>query len=320
MKTFVKIFVLQGFLLLLLNCSTGIESQEYRKAYDAYSEGRYQTAVTFLDSAINLFPDLSEAYLLRAKANYKMGAKSLVFGDLNKSIELNNNFSAYHTRGKIYLEMNDYVNAKSDLRNAYELNPGNSDLLFDLGYLESTIGEHQLALEYYLQSLELNRKNPAAYVNVGNLYAIMGNSHLAVDYYSRALVLDNTNSMAYFNRANEKVLIGDLPGSIEDYESSLFFDPNNLNTHFITAELKSKLNDLKGAIYHYSRIIEIDSTNAKAYHLRALTEISLNNKTNACNDFVKAGDLGYFDSYEMIKKYCDNKQIQKKKVNNKSKR
>ena len=37
-------------------------------------------------------------------------------------------------------------------------------------------------------------------------------------------------------------------------------------------------------------------------------ETSINDEKNACADFKKAGDLGYFDAYEMIKKYCDNKK------------
>jgi hypothetical protein len=33
---------------------------------------------------------------------------------------------------------------------------------------------------------------------------------------------------------------------------------------------------------------------------------------NACDDFVKAGELGFFEAYEIIKEYCQDKNNKKK--------
>ncbi len=316
MKILKALSIILFFGLLLISCSVTEQLSEYTSAEEAYNQGRYQTALTFINRALEIQNDQPDFYVLRAKANYKVGNKNLAMDDLNKSLALKINFNALHLRGKLFLENNNLEAAKQDLRQAYDINSESGDLLFDLGYLEYLNGENQLALEYYTQSVKFNSRNPNTYVNIGNIYAVMGNSKLAIDNYSKALVLDTTDGIAYYNRANEKMLLGDFTGAVEDYENSLLIDSTNTNTLFILAEAKMKINDNKGALNNYSTIIKLDSTSAKAYYFRGITEIALGENNNACLDFKKAGERGYFDAYEMIKKYCgpQKKLIKKKKV------
>lgn len=316
MDSFNKITVFI-YLIILYGCVNSLQIAEYNAAVDAYKEGKYQTSITYVDQALQKDNSEPEFYVLRAKANYKIGNKVLAMDDLNKSLELSNNFSAFHLRGKLYLEKNELEKAKIDFRNAYELNSESADLLFDLGYLEFMNGENQLALDYYTKASGYDSRNPATYVNIGNLYAMMGNSKVAIDNYSKALVLDTTDGIAYYNRANEKMLLGDFNGAIEDYENSLLIDSTNIGTLFVLAEAKIKVNNISGALSNYNSIINLDSTSAKAYYLRGTAEIVLEEYDKACVDFKKAGERGYFDAYEMIKKYCDPKKKTQKKKNKK---
>ena len=319
MKTFIRnSLVYVSFPLILAACSSTIQLPEYLSAINAYDDGKYQTAITFIEQAMMLENNISDFYLLRAKANYKLGNKSLCLDDLNKSIELESTFKALHLRGKLYLEMNELEKSKVDLRQAYSLNPESADLLFDLGYLEFLSRENQLALEYYISASRYESRNPATYVNIGNLYAMMGDSKLAIDNYSKALVLDTLNVIAYYNRANEKMLLGNFTEAIEDYESCLLIDSTYINALFILAEAKTTVKDFSGALKNYNSIIKLDSSSAKAIYLRGTIEIILERNDLACMDFKRAGELGYFDAYEMIKKYCGpKKKTQKKKVNKK---
>jgi tetratricopeptide (TPR) repeat protein len=294
-------------------CISALELSEYNAALNAYKEGKYQTSITYVEQALQKDNTEPEFYVLRAKANYKIGNKVLAMEDLNKSLELGNSFAAYHLRGKLYLENNELEKAKVDLRIAYELNPKSPDVLFDLGYLEFANGESQLALEYYKEASKYDSRNPKTYVNIGNLYAMMGESKIAIDNYSKALVLDTINGIAFYNRANEKMILNDIEGAIEDYEKSLEIDSVNISTLIMLAEAKLKVGDLDGALSNYNSIIKIDTTFAKAYFLRGVSQVSIEEYGNACKDFKRAGELGYFEAYEMIKKYCDKKYLQKKK-------
>ena len=303
---------------IMFGCTSTKELPEYNSALNAYNEGKYQTAITYIDRALQTKNDEPEFYILRAKSNYKIDNKILAMNDLNRSLELENSFNARYLRGKVFLEFDELEQARQDFREAYKINSESADLLFDLGYLEYLNGENQLALEYYTKASKLNSRNPATYVNLGNLYAMMGDSKKAIDNYSKALVLDTTDGIAYYNRANEKMLLGDFIGAIEDYKNSLLIDSLNINTLFVLAEAKTKVNDISGALNNYNQILKLDSTSAKTFYFRGSAEIMLKKFDNACIDFKKAGELGYFDAYEMIKKYCDTKKkTQKKKTQKK---
>jgi tetratricopeptide (TPR) repeat protein len=302
---------------MLIACAAKLDMPQYIDALEAYNEGRYQTTLTLINQAISIEPEVAEFYLLRARANYKLNNKVSAMNDLNSSLKLEESFSAFYLKGRIFLERSEFSKAKTNFRKSYKLNPTSAELLFDLGYLEYLNGENQLAIDYYLKAAKYDSRNPAVYVNIGNLYGIMGNSKLAIDNYSKALVLDTTDGIPYYNRANEKMILNDINGAIEDYKKSLEIDSLNTNTMFILAEAQSKIGDFSGAIVNYNSILKIDSTSAKVFYLRGLSLLSLNDDKNACMDFNKAGELGYFDAYDMIKKYCDPKKLKQTKKSNK---
>lgn len=310
MKT-IKVKIL--FLITLFGCVSSLELPQYNSALNAYKEGKFQSTLTYINQALEYDGYEPLYYVLRAKANYKIGNKTSAMEDLNKSIELAENPQAYHLRGKLYLENSDLEKAGIDLRHAYSLDQKSGELLFDLGYLEFLNGDNQQALNYYNSAVKYDSRNPKIYVNIGNIYSMLGNSKTAIDFYSKALVLDTTDGIAFYNRANEKMILNDIKGAIEDYNYSLQIDSTNINTLFMLAEANNKIGDINSSLIQYNSILNIDTAAAKAYYLRGIIEITKEDYDKACMDFKKAGDLGYFDSYEMIKKYCDKKNLIKKK-------
>lgn len=312
MNSIRKLFIILT-LILVVSCATSLEMPEYKSALDAYGSGKYQTTITFINQAIENNPEESEYYVLRAKANYKIGNKSSAMEDLNHSLNIADNYSAYHLRGKLFLEQSQLEKAGMDLRKAYSINPQSGDILFDLGYLEFLNGDTQQALNYYSSAAKYDSRNAKVYVNIGNLYSMLGNSKTAIDFYSKALVIDTTDGVAFYNRANEKMMMNDIKGAIEDYSFSLMIDSMNTNTLFMLAEANNKIGDINSSLVQYNSIIKIDSSAAKAYYLRGIVEVAKEEFSKACNDFKKAGELGYFDAYEMSKKYCDKKVLQKEK-------
>lgn len=64
---------------------------------------------------------------------------------------------------------------------------------------------------------------------------------------------------------------------------------------------KEELKDYRGAIADYSTAIEIDPKYAITYYFRGLAKLKLGQKDS---DFSNAGELGYSDAYDAIKKNC----------------
>jgi hypothetical protein len=57
----------------------------------------------------------------------------------------------------------------------------------------------------------------------------------------------------------------------------------------------------------------LEPADATAYYNRGICYANIDLKNNACSDFTKAGELGMFEAYEVIKKYCGNQPKEKKK-------
>ena len=64
-----------------------------------------------------------------------------------------------------------------------------------------------------------------------------------------------------------------------------------------------KLNDFKSAVVDYSEAIGIDDKFAEAYFNRGLAYLYLGNTDRAIADLSKAGELGIFSAYNVIKRY-----------------
>jgi len=93
---------------------------------------------------------------------------------------------------------------------------------------------------------------------------------LAIIYFQIKKLLDSKSSEAYFKRG--KIL------------------------------LDTKKDD--SAIKDFSEMIKLNPKDGRAYHSRGLAKLKLKKKKDACKDLKKAGELGYFDAYADIKKYC----------------
>ena len=52
-------------------------------------------------------------------------------------------------------------------------------------------------------------------------------------------------------------------------------------------------------------MIELNPKNKEAYSNRGIAKLNLKDKNGACLDWSKAGELGYEEAYDMIKKNCN---------------
>ncbi len=70
----------------------------------------------------------------------------------------------------------------------------------------------------------------------------------------------------------------------------------------------SILKDYRAAIVDYDRAIQLDPKFADAYFNRGLTHIFLGNNRQGIQDLSKAGELGLFSAYNIIKRFTKQKE------------
>ena len=68
---------------------------------------------------------------------------------------------------------------------------------------------------------------------------------------------------------------------------------------------KQSLGDHKGALEDLNKAISYNSKKGVAYHNRAISKFEIGDTDGACLDLSNAGELGYMESYELIREYCN---------------
>jgi tetratricopeptide (TPR) repeat protein len=101
----------------------------FRNRGNVYSEmGQYDLAIADETKAIELNPEDSEAYNVRAWAHLKSGEVKLALADANKAFAINDKQpDTLHTRGAIYEAMGMQKEAVDHYRQALAIDPSHHD-------------------------------------------------------------------------------------------------------------------------------------------------------------------------------------------------
>lgn len=96
----------------------------YSKDQNSVIKAEFENAVADLTAAIDLKPDLLNAYISRGMAYGQLGLSAAAVADFTHAIDLDpKNARAYYARGLEYWEAGDYLKAKEDYDKAVELDP-----------------------------------------------------------------------------------------------------------------------------------------------------------------------------------------------------
>jgi tetratricopeptide (TPR) repeat protein len=131
--------------------------------------------------------------------------------------------------------------------------------------------------------------------------------HIFILIFSLALIFNGFGQTAeeYFVRGLSKASLEDYRGAIADFTKAIEIGPQDADAYLNRGFRKGRLKDYRGAIADFTRAIEIDPQYVKAYSYRGLAKITIGQLDSGCLDLSKAGELGYSDAYEQIRKWCN---------------
>lgn len=160
-------------------------------------------------------------------------------------------------------------------------------------------------------------------------FALVQDFNSAIDNLNKAIQLKSNFSIAYFMRANlryklidfqnnaqptsnDKNKINNLSSSdkykldfeiiMHDYDKTIELNPDFSFAYFDKANVYNMLKDYNSALKYYNKAIEIDPDFAEAYFNRGLTYLYMNDKTAGSLNISKAGELGMYKSYNILKR------------------
>jgi tetratricopeptide (TPR) repeat protein len=88
-----------------------------------------------------------------------------------------------------------------------------------------------------------------------------------------------------------------------DLDKVVELEPGFAFAYFNRAGVCAKMDDYKSAIVDYTAAINIDGDFAEAYYNRGLARIYTGNADAGVGDLSRAGELGLFKAYSVIKRF-----------------
>ena len=299
-------------ILLMFGCSSS-QMTKYELGLESYNNGRYRTAVEYFTRAIWEDPVNAELYFKRGNAKAKLKLNDEAIHNYTTAIKLDPEMKYYMNRGLMFIETEDYHNAINDFNEALMFDSTNSTLYFNRGYTQALSGNYESAIKDYSKAISHDSTNAKVFVNRGDLWSGVEEHQKAIFDFTSAISVNNKDELAYFNRAKELAKIGMIEQAIDDYSIAIILNPSNIEYYFLRGELKVRAAEYLSAAADYTKILSLQPDNGNAYYNRGICYANINLKDNACDDLNRAGELGFFEAYEVIRIFCMKEEKKKKK-------
>ena len=92
---------------------------------------------------------------------------------------------------------------------------------------------------------------------------------------------------------------------LADLNKAIDLAPDFAYSYYNRANVLSQLKDYKAAIVSYNEAIDLEPSLAEAYYNRGLTYIFLGENAKGVVDLSKAGELGLYSAYNLIKRFAE---------------
>jgi tetratricopeptide repeat protein len=146
-------------------------------------------------------------------------------------------------------------------------------------------------------------------------YSVIQNYEDAIRDLNACIEVDSTSSLAYWQRAVCESMMNDFNLSLgmndrlkaakvlADFNEAIRLNPQNAYLYYDRANFHVSRKDYSKAIDDYTQAVRYDSRLAEAYYNRGLVRFNTGEKASGALDLSKAGELGLFDAYSIIKRY-----------------
>lgn len=146
---------------------------------------------------------------------------------------------------------------------------------------------------------------------------IAHNRQSAMAYWQRAVFQAQLNSYDASRGQNVALKMSQVEG---DFAEALKLAPKNAYIYYDRANLFASQKNYERAIDDYTRALQIDPHMAEAYYNRGLVRIFAGKKESGLQDLSKAGELGLYNAYSIIKQESTKNENSEKKEKKSSKR
>ncbi len=265
-------------------------------------------AIDYLSQAIGRDSTRAKYFYFRGIAKYKQGDYAGSIADFNQVNKRDTLLSiTYMYMGMAYKNVGDYEKASDNIdkyiNKAKVDNSGYAHLM--RGKARMAAGDMEGAINdftFLTESFPENESN--SYYRLVALQQ-MGENKAALEEVNKLLELNPDFYGYYFYRGNVNLGLGKFSDAITDYSTSIDYNDSNADAYFQRGVVLDTLKKFTEAISNYSIAISINASDGVYYSRRGNSRFTIGNKEGACLDWTIAGNLGYYENFEKVKRLCD---------------
>ena len=314
--------------IIALNEQNKIFSRS-RKAYNQglalFKSNNFVEAKEFFTNAINLDSNFVEAWHYRGKSLAELDSNILAETNFLNSFRLdssnfepiydlakiqainsrdlaintynfiidssNEEFKAYYEIGVLFYLENDIQQAINSFTSSINLNK-DARTFNDRASCYRVLGDNELAIKDYITAIALNSELAFIYNNLASTYRKIGDTTKALSYYTLALSKDSNYVLAYNNRGGLYIDENNIEAALYDINKAISIDANYSPAYNNKGVIYHQKKKYEEALSYFNQAILLNSNYAKALLNRGITKQMLRDEDGACNDWIKAKELG----------------------------
>ncbi len=185
----------------------------------------YDRSMESIEKVISLDDHNARACYMMGYLNLEMGDTTSAIRNLRKTIDLDNEYAqAYELLGLLFINRGDKMGLDY-LTTAVTLDPDNTVALYALGLFYQDNDDIDQATRYYNKILSINPQNSNVLHNLGYIEMLYKENYdKAIDYFTKSIEVDGYSLEAHTNRAYAYELSGNRAKAREGYEDALAID------------------------------------------------------------------------------------------------
>ena len=215
-------------------------------------------------------------------------AKSMLIRIINED---KNHFDAVHLIGVILGIENNHEEAIIYFKKAWEINPNNYFINFNLGKALSEIGKNEQALHYHSIAIKNESNNPEAFLHFGKSLLELNQISEAINKFTRAIELRQDFAEAYYNKGLALSKINNIRDAIFYFDKAIKFEPSLAEAWFRKGLGLNEIKLYDEALVNLNRAIELNPNYIDAWFCRGHVLYELNKLNDAVAQFSKVIEL-----------------------------
>ena len=223
------------------------------------SIGSFDESLKYLNKAIELDPNYSEALINRGLIYLNKKDKANALTDLEKAHKLKPHINQiWHLVLGLKMEVNDFENTISLAAEMVKLDPVDEKIFATIAICYQHLHNYDDAVVFYKKAISINPDYAEVYYNMGLALQEQGRLEDAIHAFTKALAINPDNPKAYSNRGLALQKQDKLDDAIEDYTKAISMKPDYAEAYSNMGNAFQRQGKLDDAIEAFNKALSIN--------------------------------------------------------------